>query len=231
MYNSYPSKSDSILIVDDDTRIRKILRIALEAKGYLTLEAASKKEAIELIALQSPKLVLLDLQLPDGSGEDLIKEVRQWTEIPVIVLSVINQDEDKIRLLDSGADDYVTKPFSMGELLARMRTALRRIPDEESQLPWQDGNLKVDIANHQIMKNDNVIRLTPTEFQLLAFFIKNSGKILTYEILIKVIWGDNAQNEMNSLRVHVAQLRKKIENNPSEPEWLFTEPGIGYRWI
>ncbi|BDA78498.1 DNA-binding response regulator [Leptospira kobayashii] len=230
MHNSHLPKSDVILIVDDDTRIRKILRIALEAKGYFTLEAASKKEAIELIALQSPKLVLLDLQLPDGSGEDLIKEVRQWTEIPVIVLSVINQDEDKIRLLDSGADDYVTKPFSMGELLARMRTALRRIPEDESQSPWHHGNLKIDITNRQILKNNNVVRLTPTEFQLLAFFIKNSGRVLTYEMLIKVIWGDDAQNEMNSLRVHVAQLRKKIEDHPGEPQWLFTEPGIGYRW-
>jgi len=232
MYNSaHNSKSDLILIVDDDTSIRKILRIALEAKGYKTSEAASKKEAIELIALDFPKLVLLDLQLPDGSGENLVKEIRQWTEIPVIVLSVMSEDEDKIRLLDSGADDYLTKPFSMGELLARIRTALRRIPLEESPLPWQYGNLKIDIVNHLILKNNEIIRLTPTEFQLLAYFVKNTGKVLTYEMLIRIIWGESAQNEMNSLRVHVAQLRKKIEDNPGLPKWLFTEPGIGYRWV
>ncbi|MCW7492984.1 response regulator transcription factor [Leptospira sp. 2 VSF19] len=221
---------DLILLVDDDSAIRKMLRIALEAKGYATIEAISKKDAIESIALHSPKLVLLDLQLPDGSGLDVIKEVRSFSEIPFLVLSVMNSEEDKIALLDAGADDYITKPFSMGELLARIRTALRRLPAEETPANWESGNLVVDFVNYQVIKNGALIRLTPTEFQILTFLIKNSGKVITHDVLIKKIWGDQALNEMNSLRVHITQLRKKIEDSPSNPLWLLTEPGIGYRW-
>ncbi|EMY69990.1 response regulator [Leptospira vanthielii] len=220
-----------ILLVDDDSAIRKMLRIALEAKGYQTIEAISKKEAIESVALNSPKLVLLDLQLPDGSGLDVIKEVRTFSEIPFIVLSVMSSEEDKIALLDSGADDYITKPFSMGELLARIRTALRRLPVEETPSNWEGENLSVDFVNYQVIKNNIQIRLTPTEFQILTFLIKNSGKVITHDVLIKKIWGDQALNEMNSLRVHITQLRKKIEDLPSNPHFLVTEPGIGYRFV
>lgn len=220
-----------ILLVDDDSAIRKMLRIALEAKGYETIEAISKKEAIESVALNSPKLVLLDLQLPDGSGLDVIKEVRTFSEIPFIVLSVMSSEEDKIALLDSGADDYITKPFSMGELLARIRTALRRLPLEETPSNWDKENLVVDFVNYQVIKNNIQVRLTPTEFQILTFLIKNSGKVITHDVLIKKIWGDQALNEMNSLRVHITQLRKKIEDFPSSPHLLLTEPGIGYRWV
>ncbi|XDD55375.1 response regulator [Leptospira sp. WS4.C2] len=222
---------DLILLVDDDSAIRKMLRIALEAKGYQTIEAISKKEAIESVALNSPKLVLLDLQLPDGSGLDVIKEVRTFSEIPFIVLSVMSSEEDKIALLDSGADDYITKPFSMGELLARIRTALRRLPMEEAPSNWEKENLVVDFVNYQVIKNNIQVRLTPTEFQILIFLIKNSGKVITHDVLIKKIWGDQALNEMNSLRVHITQLRKKIEDLPSNPHLLVTEPGIGYRWV
>ena len=222
---------DLILLVDDDSAIRKMLRIALEAKGYQTIEAISKKEAIESVALNSPKLVLLDLQLPDGSGLDVIKEVRTFSEIPFIVLSVMSSEEDKIALLDSGADDYITKPFSMGELLARIRTALRRLPMEEAPSNWEKENLIVDFVNYQVIKNNIQVRLTPTEFQILTFLIKNSGKVITHDVLIKKIWGDQALNEMNSLRVHITQLRKKIEDLPSNPHLLVTEPGIGYRWV
>lgn len=222
---------DLILLVDDDSAIRKMLRIALEAKGYQTIEAISKKEAIESVALNSPKLVLLDLQLPDGSGLDVIKEVRTFSEIPFIVLSVMSSEEDKIALLDSGADDYITKPFSMGELLARIRTALRRLPMEEAPSNWEKENLVVDFVNYQVIKNNIQVRLTPTEFQILTFLIKNSGKVITHDVLIKKIWGDQALNEMNSLRVHITQLRKKIEDLPSNPHLLVTEPGIGYRWV
>lgn len=222
---------DLILLVDDDSAIRKMLRIALEAKGYQTIEAISKKEAIESVALNSPKLVLLDLQLPDGSGLDVIKEVRTFSEIPFIVLSVMSSEEDKIALLDSGADDYITKPFSMGELLARIRTALRRLPMEEAPSNWEKENLVVDFVNYQVIKNNIQVRLTPTEFQILTFLIKNSGKVITHDVLIKKIWGDQALNEMNSLRVHITQLRKKIEDSPGSPQFLVTEPGIGYRWV
>ncbi|TGL63928.1 DNA-binding response regulator [Leptospira ognonensis] len=221
---------DLILIVDDEEAIRKMLRIALEAKGYETRTAISKKDAIEACALYNPKLLLLDLQLPDGNGLDVIQEVRTFTEAPVIILSVMSGEEEKIKLLDAGADDYITKPFSMGELLARIRTALRRVPAEDALPPWSNEDLSIDFSNHKITKQGEQIRLTPTEFQILTLLIKHVGKILTHEFLIKTIWGDNAQNELNSLRVHITQLRKKIEDKPSRPKHLLTEPGIGYLW-
>ncbi|MCG6148483.1 DNA-binding response regulator [Leptospira levettii] len=221
---------DMILLVDDDGAIRKMLRIALEAKGYQIMEAVSKKDTIESIALHSPKLVLLDLQLPDGNGLEVIKEVRTFSDVPFIVLSVMNSEEDKIALLDAGADDYITKPFSMGELLARIRTAFRRLPTEETPINWENENLVIDFLNHQVVKSNQTIQLTPTEFQILTFLVKNSGKIISHELLIKTIWGEMAQNEMNSLRVHITQLRKKIENTPNQPEWIITVPGVGYRW-
>ncbi|MCW7504521.1 response regulator transcription factor [Leptospira paudalimensis] len=222
---------DLILLVDDDSAIRKMLRIALEAKGYHILEAISKKETIESIALHSPKLVLLDLQLPDGNGLEVIKEVRTFSEVPFIVLSVMNAEADKIALLDAGADDYITKPFSMGELLARIRTAFRRLPVEDTPTNWENENLIIDFSNHQVCKNNQSIKLTPTEFQILTYLVKNSGKTITHEMLIKAIWGDLAQNEMNSLRVHITQLRKKIEDTPNQPKWITTVPGIGYLWL
>lgn len=221
---------DLILLVDDDSAIRKMLRIALEAKGYQIIEAISKKDAIESIALRSPKLVLLDLQLPDGSGLDVIHEVRTFSELPFIVLSVMDSEEDKIALLDAGADDYITKPFSMGELLARIRTAFRRLPAEETPSNWEMGNLVIDFLNYEVQKNDKKVRLTPTEFQLLTYLIKNAGKIISHDILIKKIWGDAVQNEMNSLRVHITQLRKKIEDTPNQPKLIKTIPGVGYLW-
>jgi len=221
---------DLILIVDDDQAIRKMLRIALEAKGYETKDAINQKEAISFCALYQPKLILLDLQLPDGNGLQVIQEIRNFTEAPVLVLSVMNAEEDKITLLDAGADDYITKPFSMGELLARIRTALRRLPAEDVLPVWNSDDLSIDFVNYQVKKNNNFVRLTPTEFQILTLLIKHVGKTLTHESIIKSIWGENAQNEMNSLRVHVTQLRKKLEKEPSSPIHLITEPGIGYTW-
>jgi two-component system KDP operon response regulator KdpE len=221
---------DLILLVDDDSAIRKMLSIALKAKGYETLEAITRKEAIESTALYTPKLILLDLQLPDGNGLEVIREIRGFSDVPVIVLSVMNAEEDKIRLLDAGADDYITKPFGMGELLARIRTALRRVSEEESLPLWVSGLLSIDFVNYRVSRGEETIRLTPTEFQILMYLIKNTGKLLTHESIIKVIWGESAQNEMNSLRVHITQLRKKIEEIPSHPKHLITEPGVGYRW-
>lgn len=221
---------DLILIVDDEEAIRKMLRIALEAKGYETRTAMSKKEAIASCAIYHPKLILLDLQLPDGNGLEVIHEVRVFTEAPVIILSVMSGEEDKIKLLDAGADDYITKPFSMGELLARIRTALRRVPSEETLPPWSTEDLSIDFSNHKVTKQGQIIRLTPTEFEILTMLIKHTGKILTHEFLIKTIWGESAQNELNSLRVHITQLRKKIELKPSSPIHLLTEPGVGYLW-
>ncbi|GBF50086.1 transcriptional regulatory protein, C-terminal domain protein [Leptospira ryugenii] len=221
---------DYILIVDDELAIRKMLRIALEAKGYTTIEALNKKDAIEKAVLHSPRLILLDLQLPDGSGLEVVKEIRSMVITPIIVLSVIDSEQSKIELLDAGADDYIVKPFSMGELLARIRTALRRIPSEEIISGWKDSDLEIDLTKNLVLRLGKTTRLTPIEFQILGVLLQNAGKVITNEELIKKVWGDSAQNELNSLRVHINQIRKKIENDPSFPTRLLTEPGIGYKW-
>lgn len=221
---------DNILIVDDDQAIRKMLRIALEAKGYDTIEAICKKDAIEMAILHSPKLILLDLQLPDGNGLEVVFEIRSMVTTPIIILSVINSDDEKIRLLDAGADDYITKPFSMGELLARIRTALRRLPASDIVSQWKGEGLEIDLNKNVVLKAGITHRLTPIEFQILAILLQHSGKVVMTEDLIRKVWGESAQNELNSLRVHINQIRKKVEDNPGEPYRLLTEPGIGYKW-
>lgn len=219
-----------ILIIEDDRSIQKMLTVALRAKDYDCKEAMTVKDGIAETAIYQPDLILLDLQLPDGSGLEIVKTVRNWTWVPIIVLSVINREEDKIALLDSGADDYVTKPFSMGELLARIRTSLRNRLENSVCANWEDENLKIDIGSRTITNENQKIHLTPTEFQILEFLILNAGKIITYEKMIQIIWGESAQNEMSSLRVHMTQLRKKIENKKNEKEYITTIPGIGYMW-
>lgn len=218
-----------ILIVEDDQSIRRMLAIALQSKDYHCKEVMTVKEAISETAIFQPDLILLDLQLPDGSGLDVVKNLRKWTKTPIIVISVMDKEEDKISLLDSGADDYVTKPFSMGELLARIRTCLRYNLENSTSPKWADNHLKIDIGSRTIQKDDNPIHLTPTEFQILEFLIINSRKAVTYENLIHAVWGESAQNEMGSLRVHVTQLRKKI-NTSDGKEYISTIPGVGYIW-
>ncbi len=180
--------------------------------------------------LHSPKLILLDLQLPDGNGLEVVFEIRSMVTTPIIILSVINSDEEKIRLLDAGADDYMTKPFSMGELLARIRTALRRLPASDIVSHWKGEGLEIDLNKNVVLKAGIIHRLTPIEFQILAILLQHSGKVVMTEDLIRKVWGESAQNELNSLRVHINQIRKKVEDNPGEPYRLLTEPGIGYKW-
>ncbi|RHX78018.1 response regulator [Leptospira yasudae] len=218
-----------ILVADDDDRIRKMIRISLNASHYDVLESATIQETILKAANESPDVILLDLQFPDGNGITALKEIRTWSETPVIVLSVLSSDSEKISLLDEGADDYITKPFSMGELLARIRVALRNKTQEAGSPIFISGNLYVDLANRIVQVSQNTIHLTPIEYSFLSFLIQHAGKVLTQEQIIRHVWGPFAKNESGPLRVHVASLRKKIEADPSNPELLLTEPGVGYR--
>ncbi|MBW0435173.1 two-component system response regulator KdpE [Leptospira yasudae] len=218
-----------ILVADDDDRIRKMIRISLNASHYDVLESATIQETILKAASESPDVILLDLQFPDGNGITALKEIRTWSETPVIVLSVLSSDSEKISLLDEGADDYITKPFSMGELLARIRVALRNKTQEAGSPIFISGNLYVDLANRIVQVSQNTIHLTPIEYSFLSFLIQHAGKVLTQEQIIRHVWGPFAKNESGPLRVHVASLRKKIEADPSNPELLLTEPGVGYR--
>ncbi|OOV40513.1 two-component system response regulator KdpE [Leptospira kirschneri serovar Pomona] len=218
-----------ILVADDDDRIRKMIRISLNASHYEVIESATIQETILKAAKDSPDLILLDLQFPDGNGITALREIRSWSETPVIVLSVLSSDPEKISLLDGGADDYITKPFSMGELLARIRVALRNKTQDPGSPIFVSGNLYVDLSNRNVKISGTTVNLTPIEYTFLTLLIQHAGKVLTQEQIIRHVWGPFAKNESGSLRVHVASLRKKIELDPSSPELLLTEPGVGYR--
>ncbi|EKR73763.1 response regulator [Leptospira noguchii] len=218
-----------ILVADDDDRIRKMIRISLNASHYEVIESATIQETILKAAKDSPDLILLDLQFSDGNGIAALREIRTWSETPVIVLSVLSSDPEKISLLDSGADDYITKPFSMGELLARIRVALRNKTQDPGSPIFVSGNLYVDLSNRNVKVSGTIVHLTPIEYTFLAFLIQHAGKVVTQEQIIRHVWGPFAKNESGALRVHVASLRKKIEFDSSNPELLLTEPGVGYR--
>ncbi|MDV6236673.1 response regulator [Leptospira ellisii] len=218
-----------ILIADDDDRIRKMIRISLTAAHYDTVEADTVRATILEAANRSPDVILLDLQFPDGNGIEALREIRSWSETPVIILSVLGSDPEKISLLDAGADDYITKPFSMGELLARIRVALRNKTQEQGSPFFRSGHLYVDLAGRKVFSAGSEIHLTPIEYSFLTLLIRHAGKVLTQEQIIRHIWGPLAKNESGPLRVHVAGLRKKIEADPSNPELILTEPGVGYR--
>lgn len=221
--------NSKILVADDDDRIRKMIRISLNASHYDVIESSTVQETIRKAAAESPDVILLDLQFPDGNGIDALREIRTWSETPVIVLSVLSSDPEKITLLDTGADDYITKPFSMGELLARIRVALRNKTQDTGSPIFISGNLFVDLAGRNVQVCGETVHLTPIEFSFLTLLIQHAGKVLTQEQIIRHIWGPLAKNESGPLRVHVASLRKKIETDPSNPELLLTEPGVGYR--
>ena len=221
----------TILVIDDEVQIRRLLEITLNLNGYAVSEASTAKEGIVLAATSNPALILLDLGLPDEDGLSVLRKLREWYQNPVIILSVRNSEEDIVKALDSGANDYLAKPYRTGELLARIRTALRLSQDKtsaSSQLSF--GTLFIDLASHIVRKNNILLKLTSTEFSLLALLARNSGKVLTHQYLLKEIWGHSYSGQTQYLRVFIAQLRKKIENDPSKPELLITESGIGYRF-
>ena len=220
-----------VLVVEDELPIRRFLRAGLESEGYRFLEAKSGKDAIAQVAMQSPDVVLLDLGLPDIDGFEVVRRVREWSSVPIIVLSAREKEGDKIHALDAGADDYVTKPFSMGELLARMRVArrrgLREAAGEEGAV--ECGELRIDFARRRVTLSDDEVKLTPIEYRLLTALARRPGRVLTHEQLLREVWGPAHTSERHYLRVYMAQLRQKLEPTPARPKFLLTEPGVGYR--
>lgn len=223
--------STHILIIDDEPQIRKLLEINLVNQGYKVSHAATGKEGIHLAASHQPDLILLDIGLPDINGHDVLKELKTWFTRPVIILSVENSEEDIVSALDSGAEDYLVKPFRSGELLARIRNAARRFTGTETESIVISGDIKIDLSSHSVYKSDKLLKLTSTEFKLLALLASNHNKVLTHQYILKQIWGPGFQTETQYLRVFIAQIRKKIENNSDDPGHLITESGVGYRFI
>jgi two-component system, OmpR family, KDP operon response regulator KdpE len=222
--------SETILIIDDEVQIRRLLEITLASHGYKISEAASGKEGLIAAATNNPALIILDLGLPDADGIDILKKLREWYQKPIIILSVRNSEDDIVNSLDNGANDYLTKPFRTGELLARIRASLRQNHGDEDSPVLLFGSLTIDLSNHTATKNKTVLKLTSTEYALLALLAKNAGRVLTHQSILKEIWGFGYIGQTQYLRVFVAQLRKKIEDDPARPELLITESGIGYRF-
>jgi two-component system, OmpR family, KDP operon response regulator KdpE len=217
-----------ILVVDDEPQILRALGTTLRAAGYDVDSAAAAEAALSSAAAHPPEAVILDLVLPDGSGTDVVRELRTWTEVPVIVLSAVGEEAEKVAALDAGADDYVTKPFSVDELLARLRAVLRRsAPSLDPVI--EVGELAIDVPNRTVKRNANRVKLTPHEFDLLRVLAQNRGKLLTHRMLLREVWGPSYQVEAHYLHVYVSNLRKKIEPDPSRPRYILTEPGAGYR--
>lgn len=225
------SNSQSILIIDDEAQIRRLLTITLQSNSYKTCEAATGKEGVAMVSSHTPQLVLLDLGLPDGNGHDVLKHLREWFTNPIIIISVLSGEQDIIKALDNGANDYLVKPFRTGELLARIRSAIRKAGSEPNIPTASFNDLSIDYANRIVKKNHTVIKLTATEYALLSLFARNDGKVLTHQYLLNQVWGSSHQNESQYLRVFIAQLRKKIETDPNRPVYIITESGIGYRFI
>lgn len=218
------------MIIDDEAQIRRLLQITLQTEGYAIKEAATAAEGMAMAASHQPKLIVLDIGLPDESGHEVLKKLREWYENPIIILSVQSDEEDIVTALDNGANDYLIKPFRTGELVARIRTALRNTTKDKADPVITDGIVTVDLAAHTVKKNDELLKLTSTEYALLALMAKNEGKVLTHQYLLKQVWGPTYIAESQYLRVFVAQLRKKIEDNPNKPAYIITESGIGYRF-
>jgi two-component system, OmpR family, KDP operon response regulator KdpE len=218
-----------ILVVDDERAIRRFLRASLGAHGYHVFEAATAQQGLEATATVRPDLIILDLGLPDLDGVDVTRQLREWSKVPIVVLSVRRHDEDKIAALDAGADDYLTKPFSTGELLARIRVAMRHATRETEDPVVTTGDLVVDVAHRVVTIGGREISLTPTEYMLLKTLAVHAGKVLIHRHLLRAVWGPGYDHDSNLLRVNVSKLRHKIEPNPARPRYIVTEPGVGYR--
>lgn len=219
-----------ILIIDDEPQIRKLLQINLESNDYKVIQASTGKEGLSLSASHLPDLILLDIGLPDKSGHQILKELREWYNKPIIILSVQDSENDIVSALDNGATDYLTKPFRTGELLARIRSAIRRSQSDINESSIICGNIEIDLVARIVKRNNEVVRLTSTEYNLLSLFARNEGKVLTHQYILKEIWGYGHQTETQYLRVFVGTLRKKIEENPNNPQHIITESGVGYRF-
>ena len=218
-----------VLVVDDERAIRRFLQAALDAHGYVVFEAASGEEAIRSVIADRPDLVILDLGLPDIEGIEVTRRLREWSTIPIIILSVREQEADKISALDAGADDYLTKPFGIGELMARMRVVLRRVAEPETAPAFQIGDLVVDLARRRVTVKGEEVALTPTEYDLLRALVQHAGKVLIHRQLLRQVWGMGYESELHLLRVNISNLRRKLEPDPTRPQYILTEPGVGYR--
>jgi two-component system, OmpR family, KDP operon response regulator KdpE len=221
-------KNLRILVVDDERPIRKFLHASLSG-AYTVLEAATGEEALAAAVSGRPDVILLDLGLPDMDGVDLTRRLREWTQIPIIVISVRDHEEDKITALDAGADDYLTKPFGVGELMARLRVILRRSTPADSAPVFQADHLTVDLTLREVIVDGQITSLTPTEYDILRVLIQHAGKVLTHQQLIHLVWGNTYDADAHLLRVNISNLRRKIELDPSRPHFVMTEPGVGYR--
>lgn len=219
-----------ILVIDDEPQIRKLLQINLESNDYKVCQASSGKEGLMVAASHPPDLILLDIGLPDKSGHEILKELREWYNKPIIILSVQDNEVDIVSALDNGATDYLTKPFRTGELLARIRSAIRRSQHTENNSTIICGDIEIDLISRIVKRNGETIKLTSTEYNLLALFAKNEGKVLTHQYILKEIWGYSYQTETHYLRVFVGTIRKKLEENPHNPKHIITESGVGYRF-
>jgi two-component system KDP operon response regulator KdpE len=221
-----------ILVIEDEQEIRRFLRVSLANHGYRFVESATGKEGVMQAASQQPDLIVLDLGLPDIDGMDVIRQVREWSQVPIIILSARGQEHEKVNALDAGADDYLTKPFSVDELLARLRVALRhaaRSKGEPGEPVFVLDSLRVDLSGRQVFVGEGEVHLTPIEYRLLTTLVKYAGKVVTHRQLLKEVWGPDSVLETQYLRVYMAQLRRKIEADPARPRFLLTEPGVGYR--
>ena len=220
-----------ILIIDDEAPIRKLLEITLQSNNYIVKEAATAKEGLSAAANHTPDLILLDLGLPDEDGHLVLKKLRQWYTKAVIIISVQNNEADIVKALDNEANDYLVKPFRTGELLARIRSALRIRTNEDDNPVLSYNDLQIDLSSRIVKKNDVAVKLTATEYNLLTLFVKNEGRVLTHQYLLNQVWGPAYTDQSQYLRVYIAQLRKKIENDPNRPNHLITETGVGYRFV
>lgn len=221
----------SILVIDDEVQIRRLLEITLETNNFNPLSAETAKEGLRMAASHPPDLIILDLGLPDDSGHSTLKKLREWYTSPVIILSVQSNEEDIVKALDNGANDYLVKPFRTGELLARIRSALRTVSSGENDSVVETGDLLIDLAARTVKKNNEPVKLTATEYKLLSLFVRHEGKVMTHQYLLREVWGPGYINQSQYLRVFIAQLRKKIERDANRPRYIITEQGVGYRFV
>jgi two-component system KDP operon response regulator KdpE len=226
-----PPDGARILVIDDEKQIRRMLNIALTGNGYNVAEAATGHDGLNRAANFRPDIIILDLGLPDCDGHDVISKLREWTQIPIIILSVREQESGKVKALDAGADDYITKPFSMGELLARIRVALRRFAKTGDEPVLAFGEITLDIARRIVTLRGEELKLTPTEYEILKYMALQADRVVTHQQLLKAIWGPNHQEHTHYLRIYVGQLRHKIEVDPTQPRYILTESGVGYRLV
>lgn len=227
-------RRSTILVIEDEPPVKKFLRVSLESQNYKVIEAASGDEALRHAALDQPDIIILDLGLPDMDGLDVTRRLREWSAIPIIVVSARGKEQEKVAALDAGADDYLTKPFGVNELLARVRVAERHLAaaDQATGEPvFEVGDLRTDLARRQVSVGGEAVHLTPNEFRLLSVLVKHAGRVMTHRQLLREVWGPEASEETHYLRVYMNQLRQKLEADPARPRYLRTEPGVGYRLV